>query len=105
MVFQAAQVALRLSQPFEPTIEPGVFSPYFFADLTFPNSNLALGVYHPSTAPMRHIPSKLFQSKWRTTLVLTSHRVDERPCTANDFGEPALAVHQDATCPRQVFPK
>ncbi|KAM2244530.1 hypothetical protein ACFXTI_005587 [Malus domestica] len=40
---------------------------------------------------MRHIPSKLFQSKWRTTLVSTSHRVDERPCTTDDFGEPALA--------------
>ncbi|KAM2994325.1 hypothetical protein FF2_046310 [Malus domestica] len=27
-------------------IEPGAFSPHFFTDLIFPNSNLALGVYH-----------------------------------------------------------
>ncbi|KAM2544170.1 hypothetical protein TB1_015894 [Malus domestica] len=50
VAFQAAQVNPRLSQPSGPTIEPGVFSPYFFADLTFPNSNLAPGVYHISTA-------------------------------------------------------
>ncbi|KAM2937926.1 hypothetical protein FF1_037775 [Malus domestica] len=47
---QAAQVGPRLSQPSGPTIEPGAFSPHFFADLTFPNSNLAPGVYHLSTA-------------------------------------------------------
>ncbi|KAM1611054.1 hypothetical protein ACFXTN_021394 [Malus domestica] len=50
VAFQAAQVDPRLSQPSGPTIEPGAFSPYFFADLTFPNSNLAPGVYHISTA-------------------------------------------------------
>ncbi|KAM1597745.1 hypothetical protein TB1_032191 [Malus domestica] len=50
VAFQAAQVNPRLSQPSEPTIELGAFSPYFFTDLTFPNSNLAPGVYHPSTA-------------------------------------------------------
>ncbi|KAM2144250.1 hypothetical protein ACFX1R_047955 [Malus domestica] len=50
MAFQAAQVGPRLSQPSGPTIEPGAFSPYFFADLTFPNSNLVPGVYHLSTA-------------------------------------------------------
>ncbi|KAM1100311.1 hypothetical protein ACFX2B_006723 [Malus domestica] len=50
VAFQAAQVDPRLSQPSRPTIEPGAFSPHFFADLTFPNSNLAPGVYHISTA-------------------------------------------------------
>ena len=47
----------------------------------------------------RHILSKLFQSKWRTTLVSTSHRVDEHPCTTDDLDESALAAHRDATCP------
>ncbi|KAM1725052.1 hypothetical protein ACFX11_023427 [Malus domestica] len=50
MAFQAAQVGPRLSQPSGLTIKPGAFSPHFFTDLTFPNSNLAPGVYHPSTA-------------------------------------------------------
>ncbi|KAM2129500.1 hypothetical protein ACFX1R_009172 [Malus domestica] len=50
VAFQATQVSPRLSQPSGPTIEPGAFSPHFFMDLTFPNSNLAPGVYHPSTA-------------------------------------------------------
>ncbi|KAM1129421.1 hypothetical protein ACFX19_039916 [Malus domestica] len=50
VAFQAAQVGPRLSQLSGPTIEPGAFSPYFFVDLTFPNLNLAPGVYHPSTA-------------------------------------------------------
>ncbi|KAM1771736.1 hypothetical protein ACFX11_046518 [Malus domestica] len=50
VAFQAAQVGPRLSQPSGPSIEPGAFSPHFFADLTFPNSKLAPGVYHPSTA-------------------------------------------------------
>ncbi|KAM1305491.1 hypothetical protein ACFX2F_023024 [Malus domestica] len=50
VAFQAAQVGPRLSQPSGPTIEPGAFSPYFFAGLTFPNSNLAPEVYHPFTA-------------------------------------------------------
>ncbi|KAM2835145.1 hypothetical protein PS2_032107 [Malus domestica] len=50
VAFQAAQVGPRLSQPSGPTIKPGAFSPHFFMDLTFPNSNLAPGVYHPSTA-------------------------------------------------------
>ncbi|KAM1780074.1 hypothetical protein ACFX12_041381 [Malus domestica] len=50
VAFQVAQVGPRLSQPSGPTIEPGAFSPYFFMDLTFPNSNLVPGVYHPSTA-------------------------------------------------------
>ncbi|KAM1453359.1 hypothetical protein ACFXTO_002981 [Malus domestica] len=50
VAFQAAQVGPRLSQPSGPTIEPGAFSPHFFADSTFPNSNLAPGVYHISTA-------------------------------------------------------
>ncbi|XP_070678845.1 uncharacterized protein [Malus domestica] len=50
VAFQATQVGPRLSQPSGPTIEPGAFSPHFFVDLTFPNSNLAPGVYHPSTA-------------------------------------------------------
>ncbi|KAM2194544.1 hypothetical protein ACFX1R_028667 [Malus domestica] len=49
VAFQAAQVGPKLSQPSGPTIEPGAFSPHFFADLTFPNSNLGPGVYHPST--------------------------------------------------------
>ncbi|KAM2012465.1 hypothetical protein ACFX1T_024326 [Malus domestica] len=49
VAFQAAQVGPRLSQPSGPTIEPGAFSPHFFVDLTFPNSNLAPGVYHLST--------------------------------------------------------
>ncbi|KAM1721512.1 hypothetical protein ACFX12_023049 [Malus domestica] len=30
--------------------ELGAFSPYFSITLTFPNSNLVLGVYHPSIA-------------------------------------------------------
>ncbi|KAM1536142.1 hypothetical protein ACFX1Z_015070 [Malus domestica] len=50
VVSQAAQVGSRLSQPLGPIIEPGVFSPHFSADLTFPNSNIALRVYHYSTA-------------------------------------------------------
>ena len=50
VAFQAAQVGPRLSQPSGPTTESGAFSPYFSADLAFPNSNLAPGVYHPSTA-------------------------------------------------------
>ncbi|KAM2695480.1 hypothetical protein EV1_039970 [Malus domestica] len=50
VAFQAAQVGPRLSQPSGPTIEPGAFSPHFFADLTFPNSNLTPRVYHISTA-------------------------------------------------------
>ncbi|KAM1391938.1 hypothetical protein ACFX2I_019593 [Malus domestica] len=49
VAFQAAQVDPRLSQPSGPTIEPGAFSPYFFVNLTFPNSTLAPGVYHIST--------------------------------------------------------
>ncbi|KAM1330024.1 hypothetical protein ACFX13_043501 [Malus domestica] len=47
MVSQAAQVGPRQSQPSGPIIEAETFSPHFFADLTFPNSNLALGVNHP----------------------------------------------------------
>ena len=50
VVFQAAQVGPRLSQPSGPTIEPGAFSPYFSAHLTLPNSNPAPGVYHSSVA-------------------------------------------------------
>ncbi|KAM1080367.1 hypothetical protein ACFX2B_014826 [Malus domestica] len=50
VVSQAAQVGSRLSQPLGPIIEPGVFSPHFSADLTFPNSNIALRAYHYSTA-------------------------------------------------------
>ena len=50
VAFQAAQVGPRLSQPSGPTIEPGAFSRYFSAGLAFPNSNLASGVYHHSTA-------------------------------------------------------
>ncbi|KAM1553854.1 hypothetical protein ACFX1Z_006672 [Malus domestica] len=55
VAFQIAQIDLRLVQPsrlqiFGPTIEPGAFSPHFSSDLTFPNSNLALEVYHTSTA-------------------------------------------------------
>ncbi|KAM1058296.1 hypothetical protein ACFX2A_032142 [Malus domestica] len=50
VVSQAAQVGPRLSQPSGPIIEPRAFSPHFFADLTFPNSNLVFGVNHPSTA-------------------------------------------------------
>ncbi|KAM1032446.1 hypothetical protein ACFX2C_036111 [Malus domestica] len=46
MVSQAAQVRPRQSQPSGPIIEAEVFSPHFSADLTFPNSNLALGVNH-----------------------------------------------------------
>ena len=49
VAFQAAQVGPRLSQPSGPTIEPGAFSPHFFADLTFPNSSFAPGVNHHST--------------------------------------------------------
>ncbi|KAM2430792.1 hypothetical protein ACFX1W_018186 [Malus domestica] len=30
-------------------MEPAAFSPHFSPDLTFPNSNLAPGVYHNST--------------------------------------------------------
>ncbi|TQE13810.1 hypothetical protein C1H46_000441 [Malus baccata] len=59
--FQAAQIGSRLFPPSGPTIEPGVFSPRFSADLIFPNSNLLPGAYHSSR---RHILSKLFQSKW-----------------------------------------
>ncbi|KAM2609188.1 hypothetical protein TB1_037436 [Malus domestica] len=47
MASQAAQVDPRQSQP-SGIIEAGVFSAHFSADLTFPNSNLALGVNHPS---------------------------------------------------------
>ncbi|KAM0973797.1 hypothetical protein ACFX2C_017076 [Malus domestica] len=55
VAFQAAQIDPRLVQPFRlqisgPTIELGAFSPYFYADLTFPNSNLTPGVYHISIA-------------------------------------------------------
>ncbi|KAM1686894.1 hypothetical protein ACFX2K_034939 [Malus domestica] len=50
VAFQAAQVDPRLSQPSGPPIETGAFSPHFFTDLTFPNSNLVPRVYHPSTA-------------------------------------------------------
>ncbi|KAM1633337.1 hypothetical protein ACFXTN_010409 [Malus domestica] len=46
----AFQACPRLSQPSRPTIELGAFSLHFFADLTFSNSNLAHGVYHPSIA-------------------------------------------------------
>ncbi|KAM2014761.1 hypothetical protein ACFX16_045373 [Malus domestica] len=53
----------------------------------------------------RHIPSKLFQSKWRTTLVSTSHTVDERPCTINDLGESTFATHRNPTCRGQGIPK
>ncbi|KAM1290930.1 hypothetical protein ACFXTH_018113 [Malus domestica] len=49
VAFQAAQVGPKLSQPSGPTIEPGVFLPHFFTYLTFSNSNLTPGVYHPST--------------------------------------------------------
>ncbi|KAM1610080.1 hypothetical protein TB2_021693 [Malus domestica] len=49
VAFQAAQVDPRLSQLSGPTIELGAFSPYFFTDLTFLNSNFAPGVYHTST--------------------------------------------------------
>ena len=59
----------------------------------------------PFYCSRRHIFSKLFQSKWRTTLVSTSHRVDERPSTIDDLGEPTLAEHQDATCPKRGVPK
>ncbi|KAM2209222.1 hypothetical protein PS1_025604 [Malus domestica] len=47
MVSQAAQVGPRQFQPSGPIIEAEAFSPHFSADLTFPNSNLALGVNHP----------------------------------------------------------
>ncbi|KAM1430410.1 hypothetical protein ACFX2I_046479 [Malus domestica] len=47
MVSQVAQVRPRQSQPSGPIIEAEAFSPHFSADLTFPNSNLALGVNHP----------------------------------------------------------
>ena len=55
VAFQAAQIGPRLVQPsrlqiFGLTIELVAFSPHFSADLTFPNSNLAPRVYHPSTA-------------------------------------------------------
>ncbi|KAM1523603.1 hypothetical protein TB1_012960 [Malus domestica] len=48
----------------------------------------------------RYIHSMLFQPTWRTTLVSTSHRVEERPRTSDDLSEPALAAQRDATCPR-----
>ncbi|KAM2640901.1 hypothetical protein EV1_027604 [Malus domestica] len=48
MASQAAQVGSRLSQPSGPIIDAGAFSPHFSVDLTFPNSNLALGINHPS---------------------------------------------------------
>ncbi|KAM2624311.1 hypothetical protein TB1_031296 [Malus domestica] len=54
---------------------------------------------------MRRIPSKLFQSKWRTTLVSTSHKVDERPCTTDNLGESTFATHRDPTCPGRGIPK
>ncbi|KAM2605774.1 hypothetical protein TB2_034531 [Malus domestica] len=55
VVFQAAQIGPRLVQPSwlqisKSTIKLGAFSPHFSTDLTFPNSNLTLGVYHLSTA-------------------------------------------------------
>ena len=55
VAFQAAQIDLRLVQLswlqiYGPMIEPGAFSPHFSTDLTFPNSNLAPGVYHHFTA-------------------------------------------------------
>ncbi|KAM1540079.1 hypothetical protein ACFX10_004790 [Malus domestica] len=105
MTFQAAQVGPRLSQPSRPTIEPGAFSPYFFRE--FDISQLksrarSLPLFH---CLRMHIPSNLFQPKWRTTLVSTSHRVDKRLRTADDLGESALAAHRDATCPRRGVPK
>ena len=66
VVFQAAQVGPRPSQPSGPTIEPGAFSPDFSAHLTLPNSNLAPEVYHLSTAQVIELTSALAQ---RTTLV------------------------------------
>ncbi|KAM1499519.1 hypothetical protein PS1_022585 [Malus domestica] len=50
MVSQAAQVGPRISQLSGATIKPGAFSPYFTADLTFPNSNLAPRAYCTSIA-------------------------------------------------------
>ncbi|KAM2212749.1 hypothetical protein ACFX1S_023013 [Malus domestica] len=47
MASQAAQVGPRQSQPSGPIIEARAFPPHFSTDLTFPNSNLALGVNHP----------------------------------------------------------
>ena len=47
--FKQPKSAPRLSQPFGPTIELVAFSPYFFTDLTFPNSSLAPGVNRLST--------------------------------------------------------
>ncbi|KAM1807237.1 hypothetical protein ACFX11_030282 [Malus domestica] len=44
----ASQVGSRLSQLSRPIIKARAFSPHFSADLTFPNSNLALGVNHHS---------------------------------------------------------
>ncbi|KAM2913463.1 hypothetical protein COP2_044116 [Malus domestica] len=59
----------------------------------------------PFHCPRRRIPSKLFQSKWRTTLVSTSHRVDERPCTTENLGESTFATYRDPTCPGRGIPK
>ncbi|KAM0984356.1 hypothetical protein ACFX2C_011775 [Malus domestica] len=59
----------------------------------------------PFHCPRRRIPSKLFQSKWRTTLVSTSRRVDERPCTIDNLGESTFATHWDPTCPGRGIPK
>ncbi|KAM1869853.1 hypothetical protein ACFX14_046068 [Malus domestica] len=53
----------------------------------------------PFHCPRRRIPSKLFQSKWRTTLFSTSHRVDERPCTIDNLGDSTFATHRDPMCP------
>ncbi|KAM1884971.1 hypothetical protein ACFX14_037705 [Malus domestica] len=55
VAFQVAQIHPRLVQLSrlqisKLTIKPGTFSAYFSADLAFPNSNLAPGVYHISTA-------------------------------------------------------
>ncbi|KAM2417368.1 hypothetical protein TB1_023632 [Malus domestica] len=55
VAFQVAKIDPRLVQLSwlqisRLTTEPGTFSPYFSADLAFPNSNLAPRVYHTSTA-------------------------------------------------------
>ncbi|KAM1857220.1 hypothetical protein ACFX14_007350 [Malus domestica] len=98
VAFQAAQIDPRLVQRyrlqiFEPTIILRAFSPYFFYRFNISqlkSRSQSLPHFHCSR---RRIPSKLFQPKWRITLVSTSHRVDECPHTVDDLGELALAAH------------
>ncbi|KAM1141119.1 hypothetical protein ACFX19_041828 [Malus domestica] len=93
MVSQAAQVGPRQSQPSGPIIEAEAFSPHFFGRFDIPQLKSRTWNQPPFYCSRRCIPSKFFQSEWRTKLIPTSHRIDERHCTTNYLGEPTFATH------------